>query len=79
MPETHPLLRPWTAPFGLPPFADIRPEHFEPAFTAAMQEHRAELNRIAASPDAPDFENTVAAFDRSGRRLARVLAVFQNL
>ncbi|HNT37717.1 MAG TPA: M3 family metallopeptidase [Rubrivivax sp.] len=79
MPEANPLLQPWTAPFGLPPFSEIRPEHFEPALDAAMQAHRAELRAIADSAEAPSFDNTVAAFDRSGRLLARVLAVFENL
>jgi peptidyl-dipeptidase Dcp len=77
--DSNPLLRDWQAPHGLPPFADIRPEHFEPAFAAAMQTHRDELRRIADHPLAPDFDNTVAAFDRSGRLLGRIGAVFQTL
>jgi peptidyl-dipeptidase Dcp len=79
MPDTNPLLQDWQAPYGLPPFADIRPEHFEPAFAAAMQAHRDELRLIADAAAAPDFDNTVAAFDRSGRLLARISAVFYNL
>jgi hypothetical protein len=39
---TNPLLQPWTAPHGLPPFAAIKPEHFAPAFEVAMREHRTE-------------------------------------
>ena len=80
MGESHnPLLQPWTAPYGLPPFEAIRPEHFEPAFGAAMREHRAELAALAEQAAVPDFENTVAAFDRSGRTLARISSVFYNL
>ena len=79
MPETSPLLQAWTAPFGLPPFDAIEPAHFRPAFDAAMQEHRAELAVIAGQTDAPTFENTLAAFDRSGRTLDRVASVFYNL
>ena len=79
MPDTNPLLQDWQAPYGLPPFADIRPEHFEPAFAAAMQAHRDELRLIADAAAAPDFDNAVAAFDRSGRLLARIGAVFYNL
>jgi peptidyl-dipeptidase Dcp len=75
----NPLLEPWTAPFGLPPFEAIRAEHFAPAMREAMAQHRAELEAIAASPDAPDFDNTVAAFDRSARLLGRIEAVFYNL
>lgn len=79
MPDTNPLLQDWQAPYGLPPFSAIRPEHFEPAFAAAMQAHRDELRLIADAAAAPDFDNTVAAFDRSGRLLARIGAVFYNL
>lgn len=75
----NPLLAPWTAPHGLPPFADIRPEHFAPAFDAAMREHRDELRAIAEQSAPPTFDNTIAAWDRSGRRLSRVAAVFYNL
>jgi peptidyl-dipeptidase Dcp len=75
----NPLLTPWTAPFGLPPFQDIRAEHFEPAFAAAMQEQLDELRHIATQAAAPTFDNTVAAFDRTGRLLSRVAAVFYNL
>src|SRR6187455_948837 len=75
----NPLLQPWTAPHGLPPFAALRAEHFAPAFAFAMQQHRDELAAIAAQGVAPDFANTLAAFDRSGRLLARISAVFYNL
>jgi peptidyl-dipeptidase Dcp len=75
----NPLLAPWTAPHGLPPFAAIRPEHFAPAFEVAMREHRAELDAIAARPEAASFDNTVARLDASGRLLARLDGVFHNL
>ena len=78
-PGANPLLAVWTAPFGLPPFGEIRPEHFRPAFDAAMAEHRAEVEAIAANPDAPTFANTVAALGMSGERLASVQAVFGTL
>lgn len=75
----NPLLAPWTAPFGLPPFDRIRPAHFAPALREAMRRHRDELEAIAASPEAPDFENTVAACDRAGALLYRLQAVLGNL
>lgn len=75
----NPLLAEWTAPFGLPPFEAIRPEHFAPAFDAAMREQRAEVDAIAAQAAPPSFDNTVAAFDASGRLLARLDGVFHNL
>jgi peptidyl-dipeptidase Dcp len=76
---SNPLLAAWDTPHGLPPFADIRPEHFKPAFDVALAEHRADIEAIANDPAAPTFENTVAAFDRSGRAYVRLEATFYNL
>jgi len=75
----NPLLAPWTAPFGLPPFADVRPEHFVPAFAEATARHLDEVDAIAAAADAPTFANTIAALDRAGRDLERIRALFFNL
>ncbi len=75
----NPLLQTWDAPHGLPPFERLSAEHFEPALREAMRRHRDELAAIAARPEAPDFDNTVAAFDRAGGLLARVASVFYNL
>jgi peptidyl-dipeptidase Dcp len=74
----NPLLQDWTQPYGLPPFQDISPEHFEPAFEVAMREELAEVDAIAAQA-APTFANTVPAFDRSGRLLTRIGRLFGNL
>ena len=76
---SNPLLAAWTAPHGMPPFAQIRAEHFEPALREAMRLHRAELAAIGRQPAAPEFDNTAAAFDRSGALLDRIQAVFYNL
>ncbi|MBL8306120.1 MAG: M3 family metallopeptidase [Rubrivivax sp.] len=76
---SNPLLAPWDTPHGLPPFGALLPEHFEPALRQAMAEHVEELAAIAAEPEAPGFDNTVAAFDRAGRLLSRVAATFYNL
>lgn len=78
-PTTNPLLAPWTGPFGAPPFAQIKVEHFKPAFEAAMAEHAKEIQAIAAAKSAPTFANTVAALDDSGLALTRVYNVFSNL
>ncbi|MCY4744416.1 M3 family metallopeptidase [Pelomonas sp. UHG3] len=79
MSPLNPLLQTWQAPHGMPPFADIRPEHFQPAFDVALAAHRAEIDAIAACPQPPDFANTLAAFDASGRQLARLQALFYTL
>jgi peptidyl-dipeptidase Dcp len=79
MTDPNPLLAPWTTPFGVPPFDLIRPEHFAPAFEAAMAEHLGEIAAIGTDPAAPSFANTIEALERSGRLLARVGGVFSNL
>jgi len=75
----NPLLSEWKTPYGLPPFAAVRAEHFEPAFDVALAQHDAEIAAIAANPAAPDFDNTIAALDASGRLLMRVGQLFGNL
>ena len=77
--DANPLLQPWTAPFGLPPFARIRAEHFAPAFEEAMRFNLEEIDAIGHSPEPPTFDNTVSALDRAGRLLGRIGGVFYNL
>ncbi|MBK4160988.1 M3 family metallopeptidase [Corynebacterium macginleyi] len=76
---TNPLLRPSSLPYQLPPFAEIKVEHYRPAFDEALARHEAELTAITANPAAPTWENTVEALERSGQDLDRVMAVFGNL
>src|ERR1041385_425514 len=74
--NSNPLLAESSARFGLPPFAAIGPEHFRPAFDAALAAHRDEIDEIATEEAAPSFDNTIAALERSGRLLERVENVF---
>ncbi len=75
--DENPVLAPWPGPHGgVPPFDRIRVEHLGPALEAAMAEQLAEVERIAADPAPPTFENTLAALERSGRRLERASAVY---
>ena len=75
----NPLLTESTLPFHLPPFDQIKDEHFAPAFEQGMAEQLKEVATIADNPDAPTFENTIVALERSGQLLTRVSAVFYNL
>jgi peptidyl-dipeptidase Dcp len=75
----NPLLQDWTGPYGLPPFHAIQPEHFEPAFDAAMREQLTEVDAIASQPGPPTFANTIAAFDACGRLFTRTGLLFGNL
>ncbi|HNX48749.1 MAG TPA: M3 family metallopeptidase [Thermoanaerobaculaceae bacterium] len=75
----NPLLTEWKTPFGVPPFEAIKPEHFVPAFEAAMAAQRKEIDALVGSAEAPTFANTVEALDDSGELLASVGNVFFNL
>ncbi|MET0708538.1 MAG: M3 family metallopeptidase, partial [Tardiphaga sp.] len=75
----NPLLKPWTTPFETPPFTEIEPAHFLPAFEKAFADHAAEIAAIVNDPAAPDFDNTVTALERAGKLLDRVAAVFYDL
>jgi peptidyl-dipeptidase Dcp len=88
MPETtastpqtgaNPLLAPWQTPHQTPPFSEIAPEHFMPAFEQAFADHSAEITAITHDPATPDFDNTVTALERSGKLLNKVSAVFYDL
>ena len=72
----NPLIADFTAAFGLPDFASIRPDHYRPAFDAALAEHRSEIDAIAASAEPPTFANTIEALEKSGRALEKVSNVF---
>jgi peptidyl-dipeptidase Dcp len=76
---TNALLLADDPPLSLPAFDRIRAEDFEPAIHRAMRLHRSEIEALVAQAAPPDFDNTVAAFDRCGTLLARVTAVFYNL
>ena len=77
--QANPLLQAWQTPFETPPFADVAPEHFLPAFEQAFADHAAEIAAITHDPSAPDFANTVTALERSGKLLSKVSAVFYDL
>jgi peptidyl-dipeptidase Dcp len=73
----NPLLERWTGPYqGVPAFDKYKVEQFEPALEAAMAEQLAEVERIAKDPAAPTFENTIAALERAGRTLSRVVSIY---
>lgn len=75
----NPLLKEWNTPYQTPPFGEIKPEHYLPAFEYAIQEAKGEVQRIAQAKTEPTFENTIVALDRSGARLNRISSVFFNM
>ncbi|NRQ39989.1 M3 family metallopeptidase [Nonomuraea sp. NN258] len=75
----NPFFAPSGLPYQLPPFAEIREEHFLPAFERGMAEQLAEVDAIAGNTEPPTFDNTIAALERSGRVLGRTATVFFSL
>ncbi len=75
----NPLLTESTLPFHIPPFDKIKNEHFIPAYTEGMSEELKEIDKIAANPAKPTFENTIVEMERGGQLLARVDRIFSNL
>jgi peptidyl-dipeptidase Dcp len=76
----NPLLqKEWSTPFGVPPFDQIRNEHYRPAFDAAFAEAKDEVEAVATSTEPPTFQNTVEALERSGELLGQVDRIFSNL
>jgi peptidyl-dipeptidase Dcp len=77
MTEDNPLLAKWEGPYGgVPPFDRVQVSLFKPALEAAMAEQLNEIQRIANDSAPPDFENTIAALERSGNTLDRVSTLY---
>jgi len=77
--EMNPLLKEFDTPFGVPPFDQIMPEHFMPAYQKAIEMHQEEIDNIAGSDESPTFENTIAAYSYSGDLLNSVSSIFSNI
>ena len=74
----NPLLAEWDTPFGIPPFEQVQPEHYMPAYLEAMAQEKAEIDAIVNNPEEPTFENTIVAYDNSGELLNRISSVFSS-
>ncbi|MCK3684495.1 M3 family metallopeptidase [Maribellus sp. YY47] len=75
----NPFFTEWKTPFGVPPFDEIKVEHYVPAVKEGIQQQEAEIEAIVANPEEPTFENTILAFDKSGALLQKVNGVFGPL
>ncbi len=78
-PATNPLLSEFQTPMKVPPFDQIRTEHFLPAVEVGIKEQLKRIKAIVDSPTTPDFENTVAALDFSGEEISRTARIFYSL
>lgn len=75
----NPFFAEWTRPFGVPPFGEIKEEHYLPAIREGIERQRREVAAVAGSRRAPTFANTIEALDASGELLAKVNAVLNNM
>ena len=72
----NPFLGKYTTPYGIPPFEQIKVEHYKPAFVKGIEEHKKEIDAIVNNKKPATFENTIAALDRCGELLNKVASVF---
>ena len=77
--QQNPLLNQSQTSFGAPAFDQVQLKHYLPAFKEAIRLNQAEIDVIVNNEDAPTFENTIVALDRSGLVLDRVCGVFYNV
>ena len=69
----------YQTPHATVPFDKIRLDDYLPSVKEAIKRHEAEIDSIISNPEAPTFENTIVALERSGKHLSRVQYVFYNL
>ena len=72
----NPLLQESTLPFGAPDFSKIKPSDYLPAFEVAIQQTKDEIAQITENKDSATFENTILAYEESGKTLDRVTRTF---
>jgi peptidyl-dipeptidase Dcp len=76
---TNPFFDASTLQYQAPPFDKIKDADYQPALEEGMKQHLAEIEKIANNPDAPTFDNTYVAMEKSGALLTRVMAVFNGV
>ena len=77
--QDNPLLTESTLDYQAPDFSKIRPEHFVPAIKEGIRLQLAEIDSITSNTAAPTFENTVLAYEKSGRVLDRATSILSGL
>ncbi len=75
----NPFFSKFETPFQVPPFDKIKTAHYMPAFKKGMEAHKEEIQAIINNEEPANFENTIAALDKSGMMLRRVSSVFSNI
>ncbi|MHC1705871.1 MAG: M3 family metallopeptidase [Tenuifilaceae bacterium] len=77
--STNPFFGEYDTPFNVPPFDLIDTTHYIPAFEKGIADHQAEIDAIVNNSEAPTFENTILAYDHSGKLLVKVMRVFYSI
>ncbi|MBP5382179.1 MAG: peptidase M3, partial [Bacteroidales bacterium] len=77
--KSNVFLQEWDTPYGIPPFDKIKIADYMPAIKAGIEQQNAEIQAIIDNQEAPSFENTIAAMDRSGAILEKVSNVLFNV
>ncbi len=75
----NPFIENWDTPYGVPPFREIGEAHYMPAFKQGILEMRVDIAAIVGNAEAPTFENTIVAMEKSGALLTRVSRTFFNI
>ena len=78
-PNVNPFFQEWTTKFEVPPFLDIKDEHYMPAYKKGMEENLKEIDLIVNNTEDPSFANTIEELERTGKLLTKVQRVFSNL
>ena len=78
-PNINPFFQSWDTAYEVPPFMDIKDEHYMPAYKKGMEENLSEIDVIVNNTEAPTFSNTIEELERTGKLLGKVSRVFSNL
>ena len=77
--KSNPLFSEFNTPHGIAPFAEITIDHYREGMLKGMEEQKAEIEAIVNNSEAPTFENTILALDKSGELLRKVRGTFSPL
>ena len=77
--DSNPFFTEWNTPYGIPPFDQIKTEHYIPAVNEGIEQQKKELAAIIENTEAPMFKNTIEAYELSGSLLAKVTGVLFNI
>jgi len=75
----NPFFQDWSKNYDVPPFLDIKDDHFMPAFKKGMEDNLKEIDIITNNTESPTFTNTIEELERTGKLLTKVQRVFSNL